>query len=277
MRGDRQLAPPWVVNAFGLVGDSVPLDGGQGSSVRVGAAVLKPNCGVAETAWIAEVGHRIQHNGFRLPLPFPALDGSWVVDGWSAVEHVEGEATSDGQWHEVLGASRALHIELRHEARPSFLDQRDDRWAVADRVAWDELDVEVGSGSTPLLRRLSALRRAIDLDSQLIHGDLSGNVLSADGLPPVVIDVSPYWRPATYTDAIVVIDALLWWHAEESLVDLAAPAELTWTIWHQLLVRAAVFRLVSLDEHRSVELPEMAEQLPLYHRLVSLLERRTTD
>ena len=276
MGRDHEPVPPSVLSAFGLVGYPVPLDGGQGSSIRVGAAVLKPSCGVAETAWIAEVGRRIQHNGFRLPLPLPALDGSWAVDGWSAVEHVEGAAASDGQWHEVLGTSRALHIALRHEARPSFLDERDDRWAVADRVAWDQLDVEVGPGSMPLLRRLSALRQGIDLDSQLIHGDLSGNVLCADRLPPAVIDFSPYWRPATYADAVVVVDALLWWDAEESLVDTGVPPEMTWTTWHQLLVRAAVFRLVSLDQLSRSELPEMAEQLPLYHRVVSLLERRTT-
>jgi uncharacterized protein (TIGR02569 family) len=276
MRDNQQLVPRSVLSAFGLVGDAVALEGGQGSSIRVGAAVLKPDCGMVETEWLAEVGHRIQHNGFRLPLPFPALDGSWVVDGWSAVEHVDGEASSEGQWHEVLGASRALHFALRHEARPSFLDERDDRWAVADRVAWDELDVKVGPGSTPLLHRLSALRQGIALDSQLIHGDLSGNVLCADGLPPAVIDVSPYWRASAYADAIVVVDALLWWDADESLVDMALPQEMTWTIWHQLLVRAAVFRLVSLDELGRVELPEMAEQLPLYHRVVSQLERRTT-
>ena len=49
------------------------------------------------------------------------------------------------------------------------------------------------------------------LQPQLIHGDLSGTYsLSPDALP-AVIDIAPYWRPTAYADAIVVIDALLWW------------------------------------------------------------------
>ncbi len=30
---------------------------------------------------------------------------------------------------------------------------------------------------------------------QLVHGDLTGNLLFHTSLPPAVIDLSPYWRP----------------------------------------------------------------------------------
>jgi hypothetical protein len=102
-------------------------------------------------------------------------------------------------------------------------------------------------------------------------------VLLADGLDPAIIDVSPYWRPAPYADAVVVVDALLWWGAHESLLEAALPPGSAVGTWHQLLLRAAVFRLVSLDELGRSDDPEMADQLPLYDRVVTLLERRTTS
>lgn len=55
--------------------------------------------------------------------------------------------------------------------------------------------------------RLTRLIRPVCGPSQLVHGDLSGNVLFAEGLAPAIIDFSPYWRPTSYADAIVVIDA----------------------------------------------------------------------
>ncbi len=58
--------------------------------------------------------------------------------------------------------------------------------------------------------------------SQLIHGDLSGNVLFAAGLPPAIIDFSPYWRPVAYASAVVAVDGVLWFGAGEALLQRAA-------------------------------------------------------
>ncbi|MGH3248038.1 MAG: phosphotransferase [Trebonia sp.] len=53
----------------------------------------------------------------------------------------------------------------------------------------------VGQLAGQVRRRLAALR-PVDLPKQLIHADLAGNVLFADGMPPAVIDFSPLERPA---------------------------------------------------------------------------------
>jgi hypothetical protein len=76
--------------------------------------------------------------------------------------------------------------------------------------------------------------------SQLVHGDLTGNVLFAAGLPPAVIDFSPYWRPTGFASAVVVGDALLWEGADVSLLTAVAHVE----DFPQLLVRALIFRAV---------------------------------
>ncbi len=77
-----------------------------------------------------------------------------------------------------------------------------------------------------------------------MHGDLSGNVLFADGQRPAIIDFSPYWRPAAYADAIIAVDGLLWFDAGPDLLSRAYSSP----DFPQLLVRALIFRLVAANE-----------------------------
>ena len=128
-----------------------------------------------------------------------------------------------------------LHRALAGLPRPAFLDARDDVWARADRAAWGEPDAG-GQAAPPEVERLLAARRPLALPSQIVHGDLSGNVLFADPLPPAVIDLSPYWRPAAYARAVVAVDARLWHGAGPELTARAAEP--------QLILRALLFRLL---------------------------------
>ena len=74
----------------------------------------------------------------------------------------------------------------------------------------------------------------------MIHADLGGNVLFHDTLPPAVIDVSPYWRPAAYADAIVVADTVAWSGAGDEVVERLLRAQ-----GDQLLLRAVLFRVAT--------------------------------
>ena len=113
-------------------------------------------------------------------------------------------------------------------------------------MAWGERDpgsvLAAAPGSlSEQLRSLLAARRPVRLPRQLIHGDLGGNVLFADGEPPAVIDFSPYWRPAGLALAVAAVDALMWEGASPAaLAELDGEPE-----WSQLLARALVYRLVT--------------------------------
>jgi uncharacterized protein (TIGR02569 family) len=113
-------------------------------------------------------------------------------------------------------------------------------------VAWGERDPESVLAAAPgslagQLRRLLAALRPVRLPSQLIHGDLGGNVLFAGASPPAVIDFSPYWRPAGLALAVAAVDALTWGGADPAILDeLDGEPELD-----QLLARAHVGRLVT--------------------------------
>lgn len=223
--------PGAVLDAFGLAAGGQPLAGGEGRNVRHGDAVLKPVEDAAEAAWAAALLTGVEQRGFRLPRPLRAGDGRWVVDGWSATQHLAGEVGPDGRWRQLLAAGRAFHAALAAAPRPAFLGQRSHRWARADRVAWGEDSV---AALPEVAEQLSRLQRMLGPGSgrpQLIHGGLSGNVLFAADAPPAIIDFSPYWRPAGYADAIVAVDGLLWFGAALSWCRWPGPAPTSASCW----------------------------------------------
>ncbi len=234
---DRDAAPPpWVLLAWD-VSDPVRLAGGQGLSYTAGGLVLKPAGDPALAGWLAEVLDTVRAEDVRIIRPVRSRSGSWVVDGWSAWQWLDGEHRSDA-WQEVLEVSARFHRAVAGVSwSPALVASH--RWAVADRVAWGEVGGELPESVMPLL----SLRRPVDLPCQLIHGDLGGNVLFRDGLPPAVIDVSPYWRPAGYADAIIVADAVAWSGAGPDLVEHLLRQQ-----GEQLLLRAVLFR-VATDPH----------------------------
>lgn len=226
--------PRHVLAALGLDGEPRPLAGGRGTSWRCGDVVLKPvDRSLEELEWQRRLLDSIDRTGFRAP----RLLG--VKDGWSAWERVEG-AHRERAWPEAIAAGRSFHAALRGVPRPALLDRRTDHWAVGDRVAWEEVPAE-RFAHVKHVTRLAAARRPVDTSAaQLVHGDLTGNVLFACGLPPAVIDFSPYWRPPAFAAAVVVGDALAWEGADETL--LAAVADVD--DFPQHLVRALLYRIV---------------------------------
>ncbi|RAJ72727.1 uncharacterized protein (TIGR02569 family) [Streptomyces sp. PsTaAH-137] len=251
MRGVSELPsdavpPPAVLDAFGVTGSAVPLAGGQGRSVLVGGYVFKPAEGANdEVEWATALFESLARDGgFRVPPPLRAADGRCVVDGWMASGFVLGRAGPQGRWGDVLDAGRAFHAALRGMPRPDFLDRRSHPWAVADRVAWGELEAEVVDDLAAPLSTLLDLRHPVNqAAAQLVHGDLTGNVLLAPGRAPAVIDFSPYWRPPLFAEAVVIADGLLWFGLPYGLLAAHEHPD-----WPQMLVRALIFRLVAHSE-----------------------------
>lgn len=241
--GAGPQAPGAAVRAaFGCEGKPVRLPGGRSTAWQCGDRVLKPLDGDADAvAWaefaLGDPARRAA--GVRWTHPVRSRTGALVVDGWTAWTYVAGRH-EPRRWADAIRAGEAFAGALADLPRPGFLDDRSDPWAVADRVAWAEHDV-AGLADDPDVRALRAVLRPVDLAAQVVHGDLTGNVLVAPGLPPAVIDPSVYWRPVGYGSAIVVVDALA--HEGGTLDLLRVPRDRDRL--PQLLVRAALFRLVT--------------------------------
>jgi uncharacterized protein (TIGR02569 family) len=243
--------PAGVLAAFGVAG-AVPvrLAGGRGTTWRAGQVVLKPADSVREGRWAADVYDALEDPGFRVPAPVRAVTGDWVEQGWTAWHWVAGAAADwsgvSPRWPELIAVSRALAAALAGLPMPRWWDTEENPWTIGDRVAWGERDPgpllgPAGGQVAVQVRRLLPALRPVDLPDQLIHADLTGNVLFADGLPPAVIDFSPLHRPAGLPLAIVAVDALMWQRARpEVLGQLADEPEID-----QLLAHAQVYRLVT--------------------------------
>ena len=242
MRSDATPGSPPkdVLAAFGVSGTPIALKGGRGSSWRADHLVLKP----ADTserilAWQARVLADIPPDSARVSRPVRSGGGAFIVGGWSASVFCVGRH-EPRRWFDIIEVGRRLHRALAHVDRPDFLVSRGDPWAVADRAAWGDISLAPYRDS-PHVARLEDCLEPVRAPSQVIHGDLTCNVLFADALPPAVIDLSPYWRPVEFATAIVVADALVWEGAGES--ELSSAIDLDQ--FGQLLARALLFRLVA--------------------------------
>lgn len=259
-----------ILAAFGVRAEAVVLPGGQGRTWRAGGIVLKPGGMAAETIWVAEVLSELaQTPRFRVARPVRAVDGGWVVQGWQAFRLTPGQP-DPRRWDEVLAAGEAFHEALAGLARPSFLDERDDPWTYGERIAWEESPLRGDEMMVELLEPLARSRRPVDLPAQVVHGDLLGNVMFAEGLPPAVIDWPVYFRPASWALAVAVVDALAWHAAPASLLTRWADrAE-----WDQMLVRALMYRIATNEGFRREGAP-VREHAEHYRRVVDLVLARS--
>jgi uncharacterized protein (TIGR02569 family) len=250
--------PGEVTSAFGVRSGLEPqlLTGGQGRAWRCADLVLKPVACVAEAEWVCEVLDAWpRERAVRVPHPVRTLDGSWVHHGWSAHRWLEGaDVSMPSGAGLVRTASEAFHEVTAELSRPGFLDVRPDPWSFGDRVAWEDAEPR---GSEPIRRLVSEARRAyepVTLPSQVIHGDIGGNVLAAPGLPPGVIDWPPYFRPAAFALAVAAVDAVCWSGASARLLDDWADLQQ----WRQLLLRAFVYRTATQGRFEAVGGQEMS-------------------
>ncbi|MDI3385264.1 TIGR02569 family protein [Streptomyces sp. B-S-A8] len=242
-----------VLAAFGSEGPARPLPGGQGGTWCADGIVLKRTGLRTETAWRANTLNALPRSEeFRVAPPVRSMDGTWTAGGWEAWRLVPGTA-DERRVDDVVRVGRAFHAALAELPRPAFLDERDDPWTRADRFSWgyaagsaEAVAAEQGvpAREFDLAAPLLAARTPLPDDaSQVVHGDLLGNVLfaDADGLPPAIIDWPAYWRPPGWAAAVAVVDALSRHGAEPGVLDRWAHLP----HWRQLLVRALLFRIAT--------------------------------
>ena len=235
--------PSHVIEAFGVDAEPVPLSGGRGLAWRVGDLVFKPaDLAPDELAWQADVLRTVDASDVRLSFPQRAIDGELMVDGWTAWPYLPGEHR-DARWPDIIAVGDRFHRAIAGLARPAFVAARTSPWAIGDRVAWGEASLDPYR-DVPHVTSLADRLERVDARSQLIQGDLTGNVLFADGLPPALIDLSLYWRPTAFATAIVVADALVWEGADETLLESVDDV----SDFGQMLLRALIYRLVAAVE-----------------------------
>jgi uncharacterized protein (TIGR02569 family) len=242
--------PEPVLEAFGVRGRPRLLDGGQGRTWRAGEVVLKPVDHEVEHVWVCQVYDGWSSPEVSVPRPLRTAAGEWSAAGWAAHRWAPGttaHAGDDPDW--FRSAVGAFHAALAAVPVPDFVRTRDDPWSAGDRVAWEGQRPDGADETVRLVHEALALYEPVSLGVQLVHGDLSGNLLR-DGDRPTVIDWPPYVRPVGWALAVAALDAVCWDGAAPALLDRwSDEAE-----WGQLLLRALVYRLATLGRRETLGL-----------------------
>ncbi len=228
-----------VLDAFAARGEPRQVSGGRGLVWRCGDVAFKPvdddshdwTCDVYD-GWPADA--RV-----GVPQPLRTRDGTWSIDGWGAHVWVDGGTAvvaDDPVW--FRRAAEDFHSVTAPLSRPAFLDDRHDPWAIGDRVAFGEQEPVAAND---FVQQALAGCGHLTEPSQVVHGDLTGNVLRAADDRAFVIDWPAYFRPVAWAMAVVVTDAVCWEGADSSLLH-------TWDdlpSWPQMLRRALAYRVTT--------------------------------
>ena len=195
-----------IAQAFDIAGELHVLPGGEGRTYRAGNIIYRRETNVAEASYLADVYHHLPEIGFRIPKPIRTRYDEWVsLTGWSAWTFVTGRLATQDDVLVVIPAIRAFHHALASQPYPAHLATRDTPYDRADQAAWDTPPDTIDPRLLPVVKQLLHLRQPIDsLPTQLIHGDLNEeNILIEAGIPPAIIDFTPYWRPPEFALAVL--------------------------------------------------------------------------
>jgi hypothetical protein len=267
--------PVHVVRAFcGDPDQLTRLPSGQGTSWRAGSVILKPALPGEPIDWLAEACAAMpESRRYRFARWVRAIDGSWSVDGWLATRWLAGEHRKGG-WRDRLAVAAAFHADLPRVPPEvlATLDLRTDPWSTGVRVAWgrQKPPAALPKAVAAVLKELAPLLAEdwVGPAPQLIHGDLAGNLLLADDLPPAIIDMSPHLAPAPFSEAIIVADSVAWEGAPASFATWYVTTE---PAGRQLLARAVVFRLVSSAVLWPEQPDRVATEVAGYQRVILAL------
>jgi hypothetical protein len=230
-----------IIYAFNLNGEIEPLSGGQNTSVKVKNFVLKPvDNNVQYYEWLLNIINELNPHGYRVSKPVRNNTGTFVYKDWGCT-HYEPGKHREGNIKEKLKVARMFHSDL---ASKSFSDipRTEDPWSKSHRIAWqrEKLPMSLSKLAVRILGELlSKLRLKDDYKVQIVHSDLSGNILFDEVLDPLVIDFSPTIAPAEYAEAILVCDSIAWQGSSTSEIELICHSEFS----IEMILRAIVFRL----------------------------------
>lgn len=242
-----KIDPPTklIAEAFGSTEEPTLLDGGQGFAYLSGNIVLKPVEIIEELNWQAQIlDDLLKVSDIRLTKFIKSIYGTYVYKGYAAYSFLKGNQIK-GKYKEKLEISSKFHNLLKDIKKPDFLGIPRNSWSTANWVALDEKEFNYDKEFLDLYNQIKPHLKPLNLPNQIVHGDLSGNFLFDNILPPAIIDFSPTWAPNGFAEAIMLADAIVWENVQpeelESFKEVPNIEQLAW--------RGVLTRIVEQAEH----------------------------
>jgi hypothetical protein len=185
-------------------------------SMIVGEYILIPDHDPREAEWKGALMESLasgkeSHDCYNVSIPLGTVEGRFDFERWMAFFHPSDVSISAEHWMDLLNAAKGFSTALKAKPQPHFLLERSEssRSVVADRVVWSEAKITVDESLADLCTQLRKLQRSVNLPCQLINGDMTGTVVFCKSSFPTIFNVLPLWRPAAYSRAIIIADALV--------------------------------------------------------------------
>lgn len=231
-----------VLDAFGITGKGIPLEGGQNESMLYGEIVLKPVDNEAYYSQVSEIFDTLQPTQYRISRPIKTQNGDYVSYGYGATKYEPGH-DSPSAVADKLTVARVLNKDLATLGIIE-LPVTDDQWTKANNVLWrcQPLPDEWPDEWRLFFQDLIDKQDPIENEYQIIHGDLGGNILFHETLKPLVIDFSPTIAPAKYSEAILVCDSIAWGNQSMGSLDLLGDRK----TYKPYIQRAILFRVITI-------------------------------
>lgn len=270
--GDYMLSKE-IFDSFNLEGEVIPIIGGQNTSVRVKNTVLKPTEDAIHAEVLLTIIDSIQPKGYRLSKPVKSNKGTFVSHGWMCTQFEPGHEVI-GYVKEKLQVARLFHQDL------SIINFNDlpftnNPWSRAHKVAWQvtELPTETHFEIRQIIKELLLKVRLKEYYTcQIVHADLSGNILFDEVLSPLIIDFSPTVAPVEYAEAILVCDCIAWQGSKVSDIDMLLNNEFN----NEMIIRAVVFRLTVEAIFSGNDLNRFIQQYVLFKPIIDYIELRSS-
>ncbi|MGD7002961.1 TIGR02569 family protein [Corynebacterium halotolerans] len=217
---------------------------------RVGTVVFSRALSADAAAWSAKTREKLRVPGLRVARPIRATDGRYVVSGWRASNHIDGQP--------ARRVDEAVHAALRLDDALSALDipafareGGEDPFTKADRASRSGNDC-----GNELAARLTAQMEPLAAAEQVCHADLLATLLFSGYQAPAVTDLVAVAHPHGYTAALVMVDGLLAGAVDTGVLDRFdhLPG------LDQLLLRALCYRVLVHQFHEDA-IPTMAADL----------------
>jgi uncharacterized protein (TIGR02569 family) len=259
-----------VASAFRVSPNIALLPGGSDQKTfRSGDVVLRylGDSADDEGNWNADLFDKLDQHGFRVAKQLRGADGSWVVNGWVAEEFLVGQPMTLQDVPAAIAAITAFHQALIGAPLPEYRKHAHTIWDRADAWAWGDIPDRVHPRLFQVASRLATLRMPVYLPEQLIHGDLNpDNILVADELPPAIIDLALYWRPAPLALAV-----LAYWLGPYRGTAAILEHFRGITAFDQMLLRAGLWKTLSQRD------PGQPTNLEQYEQAAGIIENFVTS
>ena len=229
-----------VLDAFNLTGNIECLSGGRNTSIRVNDAVLKPIDNIPYYEWLLNIISKINPQEYRLSKPIKSNNGTFIHKGWCCNRYEPGEHKI-GNIKQKLEVSRLFHNDLAKETFEN-IPRADDPWSKSQLIAWQRVKLPQNISKQIIIiieDLLCKVRLKENYKVQIVHSDLSGNIMFDEILSPLIIDFSPTIAPVEYAEAILVCDCIAWQGSSISEIELICHTEFN----IEMILRAIIFRL----------------------------------